>query len=145
MKLPKELINGLLIFVGIGIYFMAMNLLGLAGVLYLRILNALFLFYGVNRTIVSNLSEGKKEFLSNALSALSTGLIGVFLSIIGLLTYSYIQGGEEYINSLSKTFLFGGNPSVNTYCICLFFEGIVSAAIVTLVLMFFHNNKYIAD
>ena len=145
MKLPKELINGLIIFIGIGIYFMAMNVMGLAGVLYLRVLNVLFLFYGVNRTIVSNISEGKKEFSSNAISALSTGLIGVFLSIIGLLTYSYIQGGEEYINSLSKTFLFGGNPSVNTYCICLLFEGIVSAGIVTLVLMLYHNNKYVAD
>lgn len=145
MKLPKELTNGLLIFLGIGIYFFAMNLLGLADVFYLRFLNVVFVIYGVNKTIVSNLAEGKKEFLPNALSALTTSIIGVFLSVLGLLTYSYLKGGESYIQSLSKTILFGGNPSINTYCIGLLFEGVASSAVITLILMLYYNSKYIAD
>lgn len=145
MKLPKEVYNGLLIFLGIGIYFFAMNLLGLTDLFYLRFFNIVFVVYGVNRTLVSNLVEGKKEFLPNALSAMTTSLIGVFLSVFGLLAFSYIKGGEAYIQTLSKTFLFGGNPSVNTYCICLFFEGVASSAMVTLILMLYYNNKYVAD
>jgi hypothetical protein len=41
--------------------------------------------------------------------------------------------------------LFGGNPSVLMYSISLLFEGTASAVIVTLVLMFYYNNKYPAD
>lgn len=145
MKLPKELINGILIFIGIGIYFMSMNLAGLSNVFVLRLFNVVFIFYGVNKTIVSNLIEGNKDFLSNAISAFSTSFIGVFFSILGLLAYSYLNGGDAFIQNLSKTFLFGGNPSVNIYCISLFVEGIASSVIVTLLLMFYYNNKYLSD
>lgn len=145
MKLPKELRNGIIIFLGIGIYFLLMILLGLGDISALRLLNVVFVFYGVNRTIKMNLNEGKKNFVSNAVSTLITSIIGVVLSIIGLLIYSYIRGGEAYIQSLSKTFLFGGNPTIVTYCISLLFEGIASSIIVTLLIMLYTNNKYITD
>ena len=51
MKLPKEISNGFIIFLGIGIYFLLMNVLGLADLFYLRTLNVFFIFYGVNRTM----------------------------------------------------------------------------------------------
>jgi hypothetical protein len=145
MKLPKELRNGIIIFLGIGLYFLLMILLGLGDISALRLLNVVFVFYGVNRTIKMNLNEGKKNFVSNAVSALITSIIGVVLSIIGLLIYSYIRGGDAYIQSLSKTFLFGGNPTIVTYCISLLFEGIASSIIVTLLVMLYTNNKYITD
>ena len=63
MKLPKELTNGLLIFLGISLYFLIMNVLGLANLVYLRLFNILFVFYGVNRTIKMNLAEGNKNFV----------------------------------------------------------------------------------
>lgn len=145
MKLPKEFRNGFIIFLGIGLYFLLMILLGLGNITALRLLNVVFVFYGVNQTIKMNLNEGKNNFVSNAISAFATSLVGVFLSIIGLLFYSYMRGGDTYIQSLSKTFLFGGNPTVNTYCISLLFEGIASSVIVTLLLMLYTNNKYVAD
>jgi hypothetical protein len=58
----------------------------------------------------------------------------VFISIAGLVSYSYIQGGDKYIESLSASLLFGGDPTVVTY-VSLLFEGIVSAVIVTYTLM----------
>jgi hypothetical protein len=92
-----------------------------------------------------NLAEGKKTFIANAISAMTTSLVGVFLSIIGLVVYSYMQGGDSYVKSLPKTFLFGGNPSVNTYSICLLFEGIASSVIVTMLLMLYWNNRLTTD
>ncbi|MDI1305758.1 MAG: hypothetical protein PSX42_13080 [bacterium] len=145
MKLPKELLNGCLIFIGIGLYFLLMNALGYADLFYLRLVNVFFVFYGVNRTIAMNLAEGKKTFIANAISAMITSLVGVFLSIIGLMVYSYMQGGDSYVKSLPKTFLFGGNPSVNTYSICLLFEGIASSVIVTMLLMLYWNNRLTTD
>ena len=145
MKLSKEFYNGALIFAGIGIYFLLMEVLGLSHLFYLRFFNVVFVFYGVNKTAQMNLAEGKKDFISNALSVMATSLVGVLLSVIGLVVFSYIKGGDAYVQSLSETFLFGGNPSVMTYSICLFFEGIASSVIVTLLVMFYWNNRYPAD
>jgi hypothetical protein len=145
MKISKEVFNGATIFVGIGVYFLLMAALGFADVFYLRLLNIIFVYYGVNKTIQMNIAEGKKTFVSNAVSAMMTSLIGVVLSIVGLIIYSYMKGGDNYVHSLSKVFLFGGNPSVQTYCICLFFEGVASSIIVTLFAMLYWNNRFSAD
>jgi len=145
MKLPKELINGFIIFIGIGLYFLLMEVLGFADLFYLRLFNIFFVFYGINRTLKMNYAEGKKNFISNAVSALLTSLTGVFLSIIGLLIYSYAKGGESYVKSLSMNFLFSGDPSVITYSIGLLFEGGVSALFVVFLMMLYWNNRFTAD
>lgn len=145
MKISTEFYNGVIIFFTIGVYFLLMNALGFADLFYLRLLNVIFVFYGVNRTIQVNLAGGKKNFVSNAVSAMMTSLIGIFLSIIGLIVYSYIKGGDAYVQSLSKTFLFGGNPSVMTYSLSLLFEGIASSVIVTMLVMLYWNNQFKAD
>jgi len=145
MKLPKEFYNGCIIFAGIVIFFLFMGFLDMAHLFYLRLLNVFFIFYGVNRTLKMNLSEGKNTFVYNAVSAMTTSIIGVILSIIALFIYSNAQGGDLYVQSLSETFLFGGRPTVFTYCICLLFEGIASSVIVTLLLMLYWNDRYIAD
>ncbi|MFL9830258.1 hypothetical protein ACSV4D_03905 [Flavobacterium sp. ARAG 55.4] len=145
MKLNKEIINGLIIFIAISIYFLLMELLGLSHHFYLRFLNIVFVFYGVNRTIKQNLNEGNKQFVSNAISAMFTAVIGVILSIVALVIYSYLQGGDAFVQSLSETFLFGGNPSIDAYSISLLFEGVASSVIVTLLLMLYWNNKFSTD
>ena len=146
MKPPKEVVNGFIIFSSIAIYFLLMEILGLSHLFYLRFLNIFFVFYGVNRTIQQNLSEGKKTFVSNAVSAMFTSIIGVILSVIALVIYSYLQGEDTlFLESLSNTFLFGGNPSIDIYSICLLFEGIASSVIVTLLLMLYWNNRFSSD
>jgi hypothetical protein len=145
MKISKEFQNGFLIFLGIAIYFLFMNLVGLSDVFYLRLFNTLFVLYGVNRTIMMKIHDGEVFLVNNAKSAMKTSLIGVFLSIIGLIIFSYLQGGDQYVQSLSKTFLFGGNPSVMTYSICLLFEGIASTVVVTMLLLLYWNNRLVTD
>jgi hypothetical protein len=142
MKLSKEFYNGGIIFLGISIFFLLMITFGLADVFYLRLFNIFFVLYGVNRTISMNIAEGKNVFVSNIFSALITSLIGVVLSVVGLAVYSYAQGGDAFVQTLSQTFLFGGNPSVATYSICLFFEGVASSVVVTLFLMLYWNNQF---
>ena len=145
MKISKEIFNGATIFVGIGVYFLLMDALGFADVFYLRLLNIVFVFYGVNKTIQMNVAEGKKTFVSNAVSAMMTSLVGVVLSVVGLIIYSYMKGGDNYVQSLSETFLFGGNPSVVAYSISLLFEGVASSVIVTLFAMLYWNNRFTTD
>ena len=145
MKLPKELSNGLIIFIGIALYFLLMEILHLSNIFYLRLFNIVFIYYGVNRTLKSNYIEGKTYFADNAVSALMTALTGVLLSIMGLVAYIYSKGGDTYIQTLSDSLLFVGSPSVMTYNISLLFEGIVSAVIVTFTLMLYWKKKYPSD
>ena len=145
MKLPKELVNGILIFIGIGVYFILMDLLGLSDVYYLRILNIFIVLYFINRTIKTNIQEGKTVYFQNVISGGLTSFIGVALSVIGLRQYIVFKGGAEYIKNLSEAFIFGNNPSVNEYCIGLFFEGIASSIIATFILMQYWKNYTIID
>ena len=142
MKISKELVNGFIIVLGIGLYFLLMQLLGLGDIYLLRVFNVLFIFYGTNRTLKSNYDEGNVTLASNSVSAFSTAATGVILSIISLITYSYMRGGEVYIATLSKTFLFAGNPSIMTYSISLLFEGLSSAVIVTFILLLLWDSKF---
>ncbi|GGA66622.1 hypothetical protein GCM10008015_04120 [Flavobacterium palustre] len=145
MKLPKELYNGVIIFTGIALYFVLMEVLHLSNQVFLRLFNIVFIYYGVNKTLKSNFIEGKTDFAENAISALLTALTGVLLSIMGLVAYIYSKGGDAYIRTLSESLLFVGSPSVMTYNISLLFEGIVSAVIVTFSLMLYWKKKYPSD
>lgn len=145
MKVKKEIKNGYFIFISIGTYFLLMEFLGLSNLFYLRLLNVVFIVYAVNDTIQSRIAHGKKNFVKNALAALATSAVGVTLSILGLLIYSYMRGGEDFIRGLSETFLFGGHPSINIYCLTLFFEGMASSVVVTMILMIYYNDKFAAD
>jgi hypothetical protein len=62
MKLQKKIIQRVIIFIGIGLYFMLMEILGLADLYYLRVFNVLFVFYGTNGTLKMNYKEGKTLF-----------------------------------------------------------------------------------
>lgn len=145
MKVKTEIKNGYFIFIAMGTYFLIMEFLGLAHLFYLRLFNVVFVLYAVNNTIQSRVARGKKKFAPNVKAALVTSLVGVFLSIIGLLIYSYMRGGDIYVQKLSESFLFGGQPSINIYCFSLLFEGIASSVVVTMLLMFYWNNKLTTD
>lgn len=128
MKLSKEIKFGLYIFLGIILLFFALKLLGLEKLSYLRVLNGVVVYYFIHRVQQINIEEGKIGFVENFISLIKTALIGVFLSVIGLTIYVTTNGGQEFLNSISRGFLFGKNPSVNEYCFGLLIEGISSVA-----------------
>jgi hypothetical protein len=135
MKNNIELKNGIIIFLGIGLFFLLMDFLGFADKNYLRILNAFIVLYGINKTLKANLKNGKTDYLENLVSGFKTGVYGVFLGIIGLILFIYIKGGESYLNRLSDTFFFGDDVNIIKYCSVLFFEGIASCLIGSFTLM----------
>lgn len=146
MQVSRELYNGILIFIGIGIYFLCMELLGLSDVFILRLFNIVIVIYFVNKTIKANYLAGKVEYLDNIISGTLTSLIGVVLSVAALLGYIALKGGDAYLAKLSQNFLFGGgNPSMYQFCIGLFFEGIASSVIITFTLMQYWKDRVIRN
>lgn len=142
MKFTRELTNGFIIFAGIGLYFILLEVLGFSDIFYLRILNILFVVYGVNRTIQSNHADGIRGYNRNLLSAIITSMIGAFLSIASLLAYIQFKGGEAYLKNLSDNFIFGGGElTINHYCIGLLFESSAASLIVSFCLMQYWKDK----
>ncbi len=142
MKLSREFANGFIIFLGIGIYFLVLEYLGLADEFYLRVLNLFIVAFGVNRTIQMNYRDGIRGYNRHLLSAIATSMVGAVLSIGSLLAYIQFRGGEVYLEKLSKGFLFGGGElTIHYYCIGLLFESIASSIIISFCLMQYWKDK----
>lgn len=143
MKYTREITNGFIIFIGIGIYFALMELLGLSDVYMLRMLNILIVGYGVNRTIKSNIHDGVRGYFTNFISGFITSMIGAILSIASLLIYIKIRGGQEFLENLSSAFLIGGGDvNVYTYTIALLtLESSAASLITSFVLMQYWKDK----
>lgn len=142
MKFTRELINGIIIFLGIGIYFLILDFMGLSHIFLLRILNILIVAYGVNRTISMNQADGIRGYNKNLLSAIATSMIGAVLSIACLLAYIEFKGGEAYLKHLADSFIFGGGElSIQQYCIGLLFESTAASVIVSFCLMQYWKDK----
>lgn len=142
MKLSRLLTNGVIIFLGIGIYFLILDIAGLSHIFLLRILNILIVAYGVNRTIKANKEEGIRGYNTNLLAGIATSMIGALLSISALLAYVDYKGGESYLTHLADSFIFGGGePNLSYYCIGLLFESTAASLIVSFCLMQYWKDK----
>lgn len=142
MKWKRELLNGFIIFLGIGIYFFIIDLAGLADEFYLRIFNLFIVAFGVNLTLKQNNREGIRGYFKNLTSGIVTSMIGAILSVGSLYFYIEYRGGEEYLQSLSEGFLFGGGHLNSAYyTVGLLFESIASSVIISFVLMQYWKNK----
>jgi hypothetical protein len=142
MKLQTVLINGFMIFIGIAIYFLLIEYLGLADQFYLRILNLFIVGFGINLTLKQNAHDGIRGYFANLISGIATSMVGAILSVGSLLFYIEYKGGDAYLQTLSKGFLFGGGDlNISYYCIGLFFESIASSIIISFILMQFWKNK----
>lgn len=142
MKLSRELQNGIIIFLAIGIYFLLMEVLGLSDQPYLRVMNLFIVIYGVNRTLKANFKENLNGYFKNLMSGFITAMFGSVIGIVGLMIYINYKGGEAYLKMLSSDFLFGGgNPSVPQYCIGLFFESAAASMVICFCLMQYWKTK----
>jgi len=142
MKYSRELINGFIIFLGIGIYFLILQYLGLSDEFILRIFNIVFVIYGVNRTLRQNHADGIRGYNTNLLSAVLTSMIGALISVAALLAFIEFKGGKAYLEKLSESFIFGGGElTIQQYCIGLLFESTAASLMVSFCLMQYWKNK----
>lgn len=142
MKFTRELTNGIIIFLGIGVYFLILDFLKLSDIFILRIFNILIVAYGVNRTIKANQEDGIRGYNTHFLSAIITSMIGALLSVAALLAYVDYKGGESYLKNLADSFIFGGGePNLSYYCIGLLFESVAASLIVSFCLMQYWKDK----
>jgi len=142
MKASRIIINGIIIFVCIGAFFLFMQVLGLHRNIYLRLVNFVFVIYGINRTIQGNFKDNLNGYFTNIGSAILTGLVSLVLSVMAFMLYAEQQGGEKYLQEFADTYIFGGsNPSPYQFGIGLFIEGLAASVIVSFALMQYWKDK----
>jgi len=142
MKFSRLLINGIIIFIGIGLYFLLIETLGLADQIYLRLLNFVFVIYGINRTIKANYHDGINGYLTNLLAGFLTGIVGLVLGLVAFMIYIEAQGGDEFLKNFADSYVFGGgDPSLYQFCFGLFIEGAASSMVVSFAMMQYWKDK----
>ena len=142
MKASRIIINGLIIFICIGLYFLLMDMLGLSKNIYLRLVNFVFVIYGVNRTIQSNFKDNINGYFTNIVSAFLTAFLSLALGVFAFMLYADYQGGEKYLQDFAGTYIFGGsNPSPYQFGIGLFIEGLAASVVVSFALMQYWKDK----
>jgi hypothetical protein len=143
MKYTRELMNGFIIFLGIGIYFIILELLGISDVFIMRLFNIFIIGYGVNRTLKANVADGVRGYFRNFLSGVMTSMIGALLSILALFIYVESRGGEPYLKTLAEAFIIGGGD-IDSYqyaIAMLLFESTAGTLIVCFCLMQYYKDK----
>jgi len=142
MKASRIIINGIIIFIGIGLFFLLMEVLGLSDNIYLRLINFVFVIYGINRTIKSNFNDNINGYFTNIASAILTGITGLVLGVFAFMLYAEYRGGEEYLKRYASDYIFGGgNPSPSQFGIGLFIEGLAASVIVSFAMMQYWKDK----
>lgn len=142
MKLSRIFINGVIIFIGVALFFLLMELLHLQDQIYLRLVNFVFVIYGVNRTIRQNFNDHIDGYFANITAGILTALVSLALGIIGFVGYVEYRGGQEYLHSLASAYIFGGgDPSLYQFVIGLVLEGAAASVIVSFALMQFWKDK----
>ena len=137
--------NALKIVLGIILYFFVMKLFGLDSVSELRFLNFIFVVWGINSAIKSNIMNNKETYyISNLFIGIATSIIATAIIIFGLVIYvSFIE--PSFINVLENSFLWGNNLSLQLVLFAISVEGYASAVVCSFIIMQYWKNYKIKE
>lgn len=141
MTRSTEIKNGIIIFIGMVLYFLLMDVLGLSKYYYLRILNVFIILYGLNRTIKHNLSIGKTKYITNMISCVLTGLIGTVLSLLVLMITLSLKDNGAYLTHLSDAFKMANEVTEAEYIFGLLIQAVATVVVVSLIFMQYWKTK----
>ncbi len=138
----RILINGIIIFIGIGAFFLIMEAIGHSNQTFLRLVNIIFVVFGVNRTIKGNFNAHIDGYFRNLTAAFLTTIVSLALSLLSFHIYLQFKGGEEYLPQLAQNFVFGGGePNLAEFTIGMAIEGIAAGAVISFAMMQFWKDK----
>lgn len=122
------------------VYFLLMKILGLDNVSELRFLNFLFVFWGVNRAIKMNINLNQEQsYFSNFYAGFGAAVIGVGLTIIGLIIYvGFID--SSFISVLENSSFWGKDLSLQMVVFALAIEGIASSVMCSFIIMQYYKS-----
>jgi len=147
MNFQRIVINGFIIYVGIALFFLLMEKVGWSDQIYLRLVNFIFVIYGVNKTLKENSHDNTNGYFSNLVSGIFTALVSLALGIFSFIGYIEYMGADhggsnEYLQRYAGSYIFGGGePSLYQFVIGLTVEGVAASVIVSFALMQYWKDK----
>ena len=137
--------NALLIVAGIVGFFFLMKLFGLDNVSELRLLNFVFVLWGINRAIKMNIEQNKETlYLNNFSLGVGTSVLAVGITVLGLIIYvDYID--NSFMSVLEYSFFWGRNLTLPLVVFALLIEGIASSVICSFILMQYYKNYKVTN
>lgn len=127
--------NAMKIFVGVVLFFFLMKLIKVDHITELRALNFLFVFWGINSAIKTNIFKNHNNtYFSNLFIGFSTSFLSVILISIALMIYLFYID-PNFVRTIENLFLWGSEltPPLITFAILI--EGIASSIICTFIVM----------
>ena len=142
MKMIKtEWANGILMLMLIGIYFLIIEALGLTDNFYLRLVNIVLVATPVNLAIMQRAQSQESTYLSLFKSGVYTSIIGIGLSVVALGFYMGMIMSPREIKEVSNSILVGtGGASIFQICLSIGIEAMVSAFLITFILLQYWKN-----
>ncbi len=132
---------GVLMFLAIGGFFLAVNIIGYGHITELRVVNILFVVLFSNLLARRNwLEQDGIEYVGNFLSILSANIVNVALCMIGFIVYISLYD-PDYLNTISNGLLWNSESSIAQILIALFFEGIAGGTIVSFAIMQYWKDR----
>ena len=130
--------HGIFVFLMIGLFFLIIDALGLSHIDYLKLVNIIFVFIGVNWTLKNYAKKGG-NYLRLFSAGLVTALVGVGLSILGLFIYLEWILSSYNLADYSNTMI--PSTTLSQYILALFAEGLSSSIIIVFGLLQYWKNR----
>ena len=137
----KSIEYGVKMFIAIGIFFLALYALGLAGINELRYFNLVLVIYFSNKLAKKNATEtDDMTYVKSLISVFGANLINVLLCIGGLLLFNVIFE-PEFLSQVSTGVLIVQTTSFPQVILSLFIEGVAGSAVVSFILLQYWKNQ----
>lgn len=132
--------NAFLIFAGIVGFFFMMKFSGLENISELRLLNFVFVLWGINKAIKTNIIANKESlYFENLIIGAGTSILAVGMTILGLIIYvSFID--SAFMTILENSSFWGKDLSLPLVVFALAIEGIASSVTCSFILMQYYKN-----
>lgn len=137
--------TGLQIFACVGVFFLIIYFLGLGEITELRYFNIAIVIFFTNRLAKKNARKREGNgYLQNLFSLFAANAVSVILSILGFVAFILLYD-PHYLETLSSSFLWGGDLNLVAACLGLLLEGMAGAAVMSFsVMQYWKNVKLIA-
>ncbi len=134
------LTQGIKIFVLIGAFFLIMKVFNLEHITELRLINFLFVFWGVNGAIKKNIKTNiNTNYLTNLSIGYLTASVAVILTAASSMVYLFYIDPAFLMQTHSMN-LWGANLTPPLISFAILIEGLASSMICSFVLMQYWKN-----
>jgi hypothetical protein len=132
--------NSLKIYLSIVLFFFLMKLFKLEQITELRLLNFVFVFWGINSAVKKNIYINNNfNYLQNLFIGFATSLLAVILISFSLTIYLFYIN-PSFIHIIENLKIWGNHLTPMEIAFAIFTEGISSSLIISFILMQYWKN-----